>query len=80
MPISPKPAWELKIQYRMLGRCSTYRREVGVEQDVGGAGAGELAVEGQAELLDDARAGAVEAEQVAGALGEDLAGAAVAEA
>jgi hypothetical protein len=23
MPISPKPAFELKIQCRMLGRCST---------------------------------------------------------
>ena len=54
-------------------------RQVGVEQDVGGAGAGELSLEGQPELLGDAGPGTVEAEQVAGALGEDLAGADVAE-
>ena len=46
--------------------------QVGVEQGVGGAGAGELALEiSRPMLLGDLGPGAVGADQVAGPLGED---------
>ena len=70
MPISPKPAFELKIQCRMLGPVRDVAAQVGVEHDVRGACAGELALERQPDLLGDPRPGAVEAQQVAGPLGE----------
>ncbi len=44
--------------------------QIRVEQDVGGAGTGELAFEGQSDLFGDLRAGTVEAEQEARSLGE----------
>ena len=53
--------------------------QVGVEDDVGGAGAGEFALERQPDLLRDLRSGAVEPEQVAGPLGEHLTGPPVAQ-
>ena len=53
--------------------------QVGVEDDVRGAGAGEFTLERQPDLVGDPRSGAVEAQQVAGPLGEHVTGPPVAQ-
>ena len=78
MPISPKPAFELKIQCRMLGRCATYRLRSALNMMYAVPARASSPSNGSP-ICSAIQDGRRRTQQVARALGEQLAGAPVTE-